>query len=126
MSSMFPLSIVYHARRRGALKADPKAEHSMRSGVSLTRSERMVHRAADPSLPGEHGAAQAHVVRGVSDAQLGEKQQPVRLLHLGPSARHRPSARRGDSGSPRKVTCVRACSIRGFQEAPSPENTRRS
>lgn len=39
--------------------------------MNLTRSEGMVDWAGDPSLPCEDGAAQAHIVRGVSDAELG-------------------------------------------------------
>lgn len=74
----------------------------------------MVDWAGDPSLPCEHGTAQAHIVRGVSDAELGQKQQPIPFLHLRLSARHRPSARRGDCGSLGKATYVRACSICRF------------
>lgn len=66
----------------------------------LTGSERVVHRAGDPSLPGEQAPAQAHVVRGVSDAELGQQQLPARPLHLRLSASLRPSAGWGGGGSP--------------------------
>lgn len=79
--------------------------------AELTRSERMVHWARDPSLPCEQGATQAHVVRGASDAELGQQQLPGRPLHRSPSVLHRPSAGRGGSGSRREVTCGPACSI---------------
>lgn len=91
-----------------------------RSYTNLTRSEGMVDWAGDPPLPCEYGAAQAHIVRGVSDAELGQKQQPIRFLHLRLSARHRPSARRGDRGTPREGY-LRPSMFYPSQEAPDPE-----
>lgn len=86
--------------------------------AELTRSERVVHWAGDPSLPCEQGATQAHVVRGASDAELGQQQLPARPLHRSPSVLHRPSAGRGGSGSPREVTCGPACSISVCADVP--------
>lgn len=79
--------------------------------LGLTGSERVVHRAGDPSLPGEQGPAQAHVVRRVSDAELGHQQQPARPLHLRGPVLLRPSAGWGGSSSAGTVTSARACSL---------------
>lgn len=86
--------------------------------AELTRSERVVHWAGDPSLPCKQGATQAHVVRGASDAELGQQQLPARPLHRSPSVLHRPSAGRGGSGSSREVTCGPACSIAVCADVP--------
>lgn len=93
-------------------------EHAQTLYAELTRSERVVHWAEDPSLPCEEGATQAHVVRGASDAELGQQQLPARPLHRSPSVLHRPSAGRGGSGSPREVTCGPACSISVCADVP--------
>lgn len=49
--------------------------------AGLTRFERVIDRAGDSSLPCEQGAAEAHVVSRVSDAELGQQQLPGWLLH---------------------------------------------
>lgn len=87
----------------------------------LTGSERVVNRTGDPSLPGEQRSAQAHIVRGVSDAELGQQQLPARPLHLRLSVLLRPSAGWGGSGSPGTVTYGRACSLCVSGEAPNSE-----
>lgn len=73
------MSFVYHTGCRGVFKADRHTDrelnirkHRQTCYAGLTRSERMVHRAGDPSLPCEQGPAQAHIVRRVSDAELGQ------------------------------------------------------
>lgn len=69
------MSFVYHTGCRGVFKADRELnirKHRQTCYAGLTRSERMVHRAGDPSLPCEQGPAQAHIVRRVSDAELGQ------------------------------------------------------
>lgn len=74
------------------LKADTQTKTDRQTRyLGLTGSERVVHRAGDPSLPGEQGPAQAHIVRGVSDVELGHQQQPARPLHLRLSVLLRPS-----------------------------------
>lgn len=91
--------------------------------AGLTRFEGVVDWAGDASLPCEQGAAEAHVVSRVSDAELGQQQLPGRPLHqesVRPSVRHRPSAGRGGSGSPCKVICGRAyCSSVFFRRSDS-------
>lgn len=62
--------------------------------AGLTRFEGVVDWAGDPSLPCEQGAAEAHVVRRVSDAELGQQQLPGRPLHqesVRPSVLRRPT-----------------------------------
>lgn len=49
--------------------------------AGLTRFEGVVDWAGDSSLPCEQGAAEAHVVSRVSDAELGQQQLPGWLLH---------------------------------------------
>lgn len=99
-----------------------KHRHTVYPG--LTGSERVVHWTGYPSLPGEQGPAQAHIVRRVSDAELGHQQQPARPLHLRLSVLLRPSAGWGGSDSPGTVTSGRACSLCLSGEAPNPENNR--
>lgn len=103
--------------RQGANMAHTST-HRQTLYAELTRSERVVHWAGDPSLPCEQGATQAHVVRGASDTELGQQQLPARPLHRSPSVLHRPSARRGGNGSPREVTCGYACSIAVCADVP--------
>ena len=132
------LSFVYHTGCRGVFQADRHAgrETERQTGedkhtwqtqtccAGLTGSKRVVHRAGDPSLPGEQGPAQAHVVSGASDAELGQQQLPARPLHLCLSVLLRPSAGWGGSGSPGTVTYARPCSFWVSDEAPNPENKR--
>lgn len=49
---------------------------------ALTGSEGVVPGAGAAPLPGQGAAAQAHVVSGAADEELGEEQQPAGLLHL--------------------------------------------
>lgn len=49
--------------------------------AGLTRFEGVIDWARDSSLPCEQGAAEAHVVSGISDAELGQQQLPGWLLH---------------------------------------------
>lgn len=78
MSSMSSVSFVYHTGSRDAFTAHRHPNASFKKNThrqpcyeNLTRSERMVDRAGDPFLPREQRPAQAHIVRGVSDAELG-------------------------------------------------------
>lgn len=49
--------------------------------AGLTRFEGVIDWAGDSSLPCEQGAAEAHVVSRVPDAELGQQQLPGWLLH---------------------------------------------
>lgn len=129
--SVLSPSFVYLTVCRGVFKADRQTDiqvniHKHRHTVypGLTGSERVVHWTGYPSLPGEQGPAQAHIVRRVSDAELGHQQQPARPLHLRLSVLFRPSAGWGGSDSPGTVTSGRACSLCLSGEAPNPENNR--
>lgn len=126
MSSMFPLSSGYRARRRGALKAETKAEHSMEHGSDSD----LVW-----TLLGLKGWYTGLLIRlfHVSTERLRLTSNAVFLTRssdrssslFGFSIWVRQPAEETVAASGR-VTYVRACSVRGFQEAPSAENTRRS
>lgn len=49
--------------------------------AGLTRFKGVIDWAGDSSLPSEQGAAEAHVVSRVADAELGHEQLPGWLLH---------------------------------------------